>query len=108
LTGPSTKLGLRAVDEGVLLPVRLTPKSGRDEIAGMEDFAGETVLKAKVRALPEDGRANEALEGLIAHWLKVPPSFVSVAHGGKSRLKHVLIEGVPKTLLRLIEAGSPS
>ena len=87
-----------------MLPVRLTPKSGRDEIAGIEDFAGEAVLKAKVRALPEDGRANEALERLIAHWLKVPPSFVSVAQGGKSRLKQVLIEGEPKTLLRLIEA----
>ena len=80
-----------------MLPVRLTPKSGRDEIAGIEDFAGKAVLKAKVRALPEDGRANEALERLIAHWLKVPPSFVSVAQGGKSRLKQMLVEGDPKT-----------
>jgi uncharacterized protein (TIGR00251 family) len=104
LTGPSTKLGLRTVDEGVMLAVRLTPRSGRDEIAGIEDFGGEAVLKVKVRAVPEDGRANEALERLIAHWLKVPPSFVSVAHGGKSRLKQVLIEGEPKTLLCLIEA----
>jgi uncharacterized protein YggU (UPF0235/DUF167 family) len=29
---------------------------------------------------------------------------VSVAQGGKSRLKQVLVEGEPKTLLRLIEA----
>jgi uncharacterized protein (TIGR00251 family) len=104
LSGPSAKLGLRIVNEGVMLAVRLTPKAGRDEIAGVEDFAGEAVLKAKVRALPEAGRANEALERLIAHWLKVPPSFVSVAQGGKSRLKQVLVEGEPKTLLRLIEA----
>jgi uncharacterized protein (TIGR00251 family) len=104
LTESSIKLGLRTIAEGVIFPVRLTPKAGRDEIAGIEDFAGEAVLKAKVRALPEDGRANQALERLIAHWLKVPPSFVSVAQGGKSRLKQVLIEGEPKTLLRLIEA----
>ncbi len=32
-----------------MLPVRLTPKSSRDEIAGIEDFAGEAVLKARVR-----------------------------------------------------------
>jgi uncharacterized protein (TIGR00251 family) len=104
LSGSPSKLGLRTVNEGVMLAVRLTPRSSRDEITGVEGFGGEAVLRAKVRALPEDGRANDALERLIAHWLKVPPSFVSVAHGGKSRLKQVLVEGEPKTLLRLIEA----
>ena len=41
-----------------MLTVRLTPKSSRDEIVGVEAFGGEAVLKARVRALPEDGRAN--------------------------------------------------
>ena len=76
-----------------MLPVRLTPKSARDEIVGIEAFGGEAVLKARVRALPEDGRANEALERLVAHWLKVPPSSVSVAQGGKSRMKQVAGRG---------------
>ncbi len=66
----SAKLALRRVAAGLMLPVRLTPKSSRDEIVGIEAFGGETVLKARVRALPEDGRANEALTKLIAHWLK--------------------------------------
>ena len=87
-----------------MLPVRLTPKSGRDEIVSVEDFGGEAVLKARVRALPEDGRANEALERLIARWLKVPPSSVKVAQGGKSRLKQVMIEGDAEELARLIAA----
>jgi uncharacterized protein len=87
-----------------MLPVRLTPKSSRDEIGGIEAFGGEVVLKARVRAVPEDGRANDALAKLIAHWLKVPPSAVSVAQGGKSRMKQVLIEGDAATLARLIEA----
>jgi hypothetical protein len=87
-----------------MLPVRLTPKSGRDEISGIEAFGGETVLKARVRALPEAGRANQALERLIAHWLKVAPSCVSVAQGSKSRIKQVLIEGEPEALVSLIEA----
>jgi uncharacterized protein (TIGR00251 family) len=97
-------LGFRRVSEGIMLPVRLTPKSSRDEIVGLESFGGETVLKARVRALPESGRANEALELLVARWLKVPPSFVSVAQGGKSRLKQILVEGDSETLARLIEA----
>ena len=87
-----------------MLPVRLTPKSGRDEIVGVEAFGGANVLKARVRAVPEDGRANQALERLIAHWLKVPPSSVSVAQGGKSRTKQVMVEGNPSALAGLIEA----
>jgi uncharacterized protein len=103
LSTDGLKLNVRRVAAGVMLPVRLTPKSGRDEIAGIEAFGRDTVLKARVRAAPEAGRANEALESLIAHWLKVPPSFVSVTHGGKSRLKQVLIEGDAETLAPLIE-----
>jgi hypothetical protein len=104
LSEASLKLDLHSVSEGVMLKVRLTPKSARDEIIGVETFGGEAVLKARVRALAEDGRANEALTRLVARWLKVPPSFVSVAQGGKSRLKQVLIEGDAATLLRLIDA----
>ena len=74
LSEASAKLALRRVAAGIMLPVRLTPKSSRDEIGGIEAFGGEAVLKARVRALPEDGRANEALAKLIAHWLKLPPS----------------------------------
>ena len=85
-----------------MLPVRLTPKSSRDEIVGIEDFGGEAMLKARVRAVPEDGRANEALEKLIARWLKVPPSLVSVTQGSKSRQKQVMIEGDAETLALLI------
>lgn len=86
----------------MILPVRLTPKANRDEIVGFEDHAGERVLKARVRALPEAGRANAALENLIARWLKLPPSSVRVAQGIKSRLKQVAIEGDAEAVLRMI------
>jgi uncharacterized protein YggU (UPF0235/DUF167 family) len=86
----------------VILPVRLTPKYSRDEIVGVEDHCGECVLKARVRAIPEAGRANDALETLIARWLGVPQSTVSVAHGGKSRLKQVAVAGDVDALSRLI------
>jgi len=86
-----------------MLPVRLTPKSGRDEIAGVEAFGGQAVLKARVRAVPEGGKANAALEKLIASWLKMPPSRVKVTQGGASRMKQVLIDGDADALARLIE-----
>jgi uncharacterized protein (TIGR00251 family) len=99
-----SELKLRHTSTGIVLPVRLTPKSGRDEIVGIEDFGDEAVLKARVRAAPEAGRANEALERLIAHWLRVPPSSVAVTQDGKSRSKQVLIEGDAETLALLVEA----
>jgi uncharacterized protein (TIGR00251 family) len=102
LSEAGLKVKLRRTSAGIMLPVRLTPKSDRDEIAGIEDFGGQVVVKARVRALPEDGHANEALERLIAGWLKVPPSSVKVAQGGKSRTKQVMIEGHAEMLSRLI------
>jgi uncharacterized protein (TIGR00251 family) len=95
-------LPLRQSRDGVILAVRLTPKSSRDEVIGVEDHGGECVLKARVRAIPEAGRANAALETLIARWLGLPPSTVSVARGGKSRLKQVAVSGDADALSRLI------
>jgi uncharacterized protein YggU (UPF0235/DUF167 family) len=43
-------LALRQSRDCLILTVRLTPKSVRDEILGVEDYAGEGVLKAWVRA----------------------------------------------------------
>jgi uncharacterized protein (TIGR00251 family) len=105
LAGKVLTLALRSIDKGVILPIRLTPKSGRDEIAGVEEFGGEAVLKVRVRAVPEAGRANAALETAIATWLGVPPSSVRVVHGGKSRLKQVLVEGDAAALSARIAAN---
>jgi uncharacterized protein YggU (UPF0235/DUF167 family) len=99
-TSPS--LTPRRCDGGIVLTVRLTPKSATEEVKGVESFDGASVLVARVRALPEAGRANQALEKLIAKWLGVPASTVSVAHGGRSRLKQVKVEGDADELARLV------
>ena len=71
-----------AVAGGVALTVRLTPKGGRDAIDGIEHLAdGRSVLKARVRAPPSEGEANDALVRLIAKPLGVPPRDVSLAPG---------------------------
>jgi hypothetical protein len=99
-TGLSLKV--RQTATGVVVPVRLTPKSARDDIVGVVAFDGEAVLKVKVRALPEDGRANAALQKLMAKWLSVPQSSAKVIQGGKSRLKQIAIDGDASVLARLI------
>jgi uncharacterized protein len=84
---------------GILLYVRLTPKSSAARIAGVELHAGKFVLKAHVTDPPEDGKANGALSLLIARWLDVPKTTVSIASGQKSRLKCVAVAGNGAELL---------
>ncbi len=88
--------------DGVVLHVRLTPKSSAARIAGVEDHGGKPVLKAYVTTPPEDGKANAALLALVAGWLSVPKSTVALLSGQKSRLKSVAVDGDPDKLLSRI------
>ena len=84
---------------GVRLGVRLTPKSSRDGVDGLETLSdGRLVLKARVRAVPEDGKANEALRKVIAKALGVSVGAVEIAGGATSRLKSLVIAGDPAEL----------
>ena len=89
---------------GLRLRVRLTPKSRRDMVDGVADTAEGPALKVHVRALPEKGRANEALVETVADWLGVPKSTIEVAAGGKSRNKMLAIAGEQGKLSVLIAA----
>jgi uncharacterized protein YggU (UPF0235/DUF167 family) len=73
--------------------VRLTPSGGADRIDGPARDDKGAYLKARVRAAPEKGEANAALEVLLAKALGVAKSQVSVARGTTSRMKIVEIEG---------------
>lgn len=76
------------------LNVRVTPRGGRDEIAGVEMVDGASVVRVRVAAAPVDGRANEALVRLLADALEVPRGRVRVVAGMTSRRKQVEVEGV--------------
>ena len=78
---------------GVLLNVRVTPKSSREAIAGLVSRGDCQRLAVKVRAAPQDGEANEAVCRSIAKWLGVKPTLVSIAAGHKDRDKTLLISG---------------
>ena len=95
----------RAVADGVLLDLRVTPKSGRDAIDGIEELSsGQSVLKLRVRALPTDGEANDAVVALVAKSLKLPKSKVTLERGGTSRVKTLRLAGDPKTIVAALES----
>ena len=94
----------RTDNVGLVISVRLTPKAALDRIDGIATLAdGRTVLKARVRAVPEKGKANAALEALLAKALGMPKSAVTVIAGGTSRLKSVRVDGSPDSLAAAME-----
>ena len=98
---PSVRRGNGCVGFGV----RLTPKGGRDAIEGWINFPPEAkYLKARVRAVPEDGKANAALIALLAETLRVPKSAVRIVSGGAARLKKVEVSGDSNVLAARLEA----
>lgn len=89
---------------GITLFIRLTPKGGRDGFDSIEaDSDGKIWLKARVRAVPEDGKANVALEVLLATTFGVSKSAVSLVSGQTARNKQVEIKGDSKALIATFE-----
>lgn len=79
MAGPTTRLRLR-----------VSPGASRTELAGRHGEA----WKVRVSAQPERGRANEAVIGLLAERLGVPPGSLSVVSGLTSRDKVVELRGI--------------
>jgi uncharacterized protein (TIGR00251 family) len=93
-----------AAPDGVVIAVRLTPKGGRDSIDGIETLIdGRAMLKARVRAAPHEGAANEALIALLAKSLGVPPRSVAITGGAASRFKRVHVVGDARALAAKLE-----
>lgn len=72
------------------IAVKVVPNASRAQIVGFR----EGVLKVRVAAPPEAGRANRALEELLAAALGLKRAAVVVASGHGSPRKRVAIEGL--------------
>lgn len=72
------------------LAVRVTPKAGRDEIAGWRG----SELSVRVTAAPEAGKANAAVCAVLARALNVPKTSVRVVRGFAARHKAVEVDGL--------------
>nr|WP_153451729.1 DUF167 family protein [Sinorhizobium fredii] len=81
------------------LTVRLTPNGGRDAIDGFETAAdGEEHLKVRVRAVPEKGKANEALIALLAKALGLARNRITLVSGDTQRKKILRIDADPEAV----------
>lgn len=86
------------------LAVRVSPRAGRDTVAGLwRDAAGRCYVAVKVAAAPADGAANDAVRKLIAKWLGLARSDVTLTHGAASREKRFRLAGDPVELTEKLE-----
>lgn len=85
------------------LRVKVVPGASRSEVVG---WLGE-LLKVRVSAPPEKGRANAAVIRLLAGELQLRERSLSIASGGTSQLKIVEIRGLNmRDVRKLIDAGA--
>lgn len=84
-----------------VIALQVIPKSSRNEIVGwVSDAGGQPVLKVKINATPEDGKANKALIAFLAKEWGVPASTLELASGTASRHKRLNVNS--EILLRQI------
>ena len=77
------------------IQVKVIPGASRESIEWFGEF-----LKIKVRTQPEKGRANEALENMLARRVGIARQLVNVVAGFTRPFKTVEIMGIDKDGLR--------
>jgi uncharacterized protein len=78
------------------LAIKVVPGASREEISG---WLGE-VLKVRVRAAPEAGKANKAVRRLLSTKLGTRQDYVLIVSGASSAHKIVEITGLSERQIR--------
>ena len=76
--------------DGIIIEVKVGPRSSRNEIAGVVD----KTIRAKLTAPPVGGAANELLIKLLADRFNIRKSDVIILKGESSRHKLIKLKGV--------------
>ncbi|NNM43236.1 MAG: DUF167 domain-containing protein [Chlamydiae bacterium] len=78
--------------KGVTLSIKVLPKSSFTGYVGFENG----VLKVKLKAVPEKGKANEELIAFLSSSLRIPKSKILLLRGETSKQKTVCFLGMKK------------
>jgi uncharacterized protein len=79
----------------VVFCVKVLPASSRTCLAGVQNG----ILKIKVSAAPEKGKANKALVDFLADTLGVKKKFIAIISGLTSKVKQIAIEQITPEIL---------
>ncbi len=95
----------RLTATGLVVRLRVTPNAGVDRIDGAElRDDGSAVLRIRVKAVPDQGKANAAVMALLARALGVPRRAVALVSGETARLKTVSVAGDAAGLAAAIDS----
>lgn len=83
-------MDIKCCDGGVVLSVKVVPGSSKTAVVG--ELNG--MLKVKLSAPPERGKANQCLIEFLAKRLDVKKNAVSIVSGHTNPVKRVQIAGV--------------
>jgi uncharacterized protein (TIGR00251 family) len=89
------ELKIQQKDGAVIFSVKVVPRSSRTAIAGV--LGG--MLKVKLAAAPEKGKANQSLIEFLADTLGVKKNAVKITSGLTSPVKTIQITGVSEEIL---------
>jgi len=88
-------LTIQEIDDGVVFAVRVVPGSSRTAICRLFDG----MLKIKISAAPEKGKANRCLLEFLAKQLGVKKNAVHLISGQTSRVKRLQVSGTSAAML---------
>lgn len=78
--------------KGIKIHLKVMPNSAKNAICGVtEGENGLTILKVKIAAAPDDGKANKELINFLSKEWKIAKSEISIISGETSRRKTLLI-----------------
>ncbi len=83
-------LSIQEIDGGVVFMAKVVPGSSKTAISGLLD----EMLKIKVSAAPEKGKANRSLKDFLAKQLGVKKQAVSIISGETSPVKSIQVLGI--------------
>jgi len=90
-----TNPAIREIDGGVVFSVKIVPGSSKTSVCGMLD----KMVKIKISAPPEKGKANQSLVEFLAKTLDVKRKDVHIISGQTSPVKSVEISGISAEML---------
>jgi len=81
---------------GVVFAVKVVPGSSRTTVSGLLD----SMIKIKVAAPPEKGKANECLIAFLAKQLGIRKNAIDILAGQTNPVKQVRVAGLSAATLR--------
>jgi len=78
-------------DGRITFNVKVVPGSSKTVIAGFYDG----MLKVRLAAAPEKGKANQALIGLLAEKFNIPKNSITILSGLTSKVKKITAPASP-------------